>query len=159
MKCTRSLRYNINVANNLIASTQLEDAVKKIYLLLSVAMLSLGCLTLSPTAEPTFEPASDTFAITDPATPIEVQAGETFDIVLAANPSTGYHWEIVGELSGVEFVSSDYKADEPVMPGSGGVDVWTFKAVAAGQTEITLGSYAPGATEVDQTVTFNVVVK
>ncbi|MBI2331997.1 MAG: protease inhibitor I42 family protein, partial [Chloroflexi bacterium] len=47
---------------------------------------------------------------------------------------TGYHWEFVGEPDGnvIEFVSSDYKADEPVLPGSGGVEVWTFKAVSAG---------------------------
>lgn len=137
--------------------------MKKIYLLLSVAVLSLGCLTLSPTAEPTFEPASDTFAVTDPNQPIEAQTGGTFVIVIESNPSTGYHWEIVGELSSIEFVSREYKADEPVMPGSGGVDVLTFKAISTGDVQITLGSYAPGVTATDgepeQTVTFNIVVK
>jgi inhibitor of cysteine peptidase len=121
-----------------------------------------ACSPSSPTEEiePTVNPADDTRpAITDPAQPIEVQAGETFHIVIDSNPSTGYHWEIVNELSGVEFISTEYTADEPVMPGSGGVDVWTFRAVSAGQTQITFGAYPPGATEPEQTVTFNIIVK
>lgn len=134
--------------------------MKKISALILLASLLMGCST--PTPAPTANPAGNTRpALTDPAQLIEVQAGETFHIVVDSNPSTGYHWEIVGELSGVEFVSTEYTADEPVMPGSGGVDVWTFKAASAGQTQITLGSYPPdpNATEPEQTVTFNIVVK
>ena len=101
--------------------------------------LFAACSTSSPTqeVEPTINPAGSTRpALTDSSIPIEVQAGETFNIVVDSNPSTGYHWEIVGELNGVEFVSTEYTADEPVAPGSGGVDVWTFKAVASGETQI-----------------------
>jgi inhibitor of cysteine peptidase len=135
----------------------------KKYFLLVLAALLAACA--APTAAPTANPAAGGTrpALTDPATPIEVQAGETFHIVVASNPSTGYRWELVGELDGniVEFVSSGYTADEPVMPGSGGVDVWAFKAVAAGETQITLGSYPPdtNVTEPENTVTFNIVVK
>ena len=134
--------------------------MKKIYLLLSVAILSLACLTLNPTEESTPEPVRKTVATTDPNQTIEVQVGETFDIFIDTNPSTGYHWEILGELNGVEFVSRDYIADEPVMPGSGGVDVWTFKAVSAGQAQITFGNYPPSTEggEQQQTVTFNIIV-
>lgn len=124
--------------------------------------LFAACSTSSPTQEiaPTVNPAGSTRpAVTDPFQPIEVQAGETFHIVIDSNPSTGYHWEIVNELNGVEFVSTEYTADEPVAPGSGGVDVWTFKAVSAGEAQITLGSYPPGATEPEQNVTFHIVVK
>lgn len=134
--------------------------MKKISAFLLLASLLMSCST--PTPAPTLDPAGNTRpAITDPAQLIEVQAGETFHIVVDSNPSTGYHWEIVGELNGVELVSRDYTADEPVMPGSGGVDVWTFKTVSTGQTQITLGSYPPdpNVTEPGQTVTFNIVVK
>ena len=140
--------------------------MKKIYLLLSVATLSIACLTLTPTTEPTLEPAIESTpetaieppATSDPAQPIDVQAGETFVIVLDTNPSTGYHWEVLGELIGAEFVSRDYIADEPVMPGSGGVDVWTFKALSAGEAQVTFGNYPPSG-EAEQTVTFNISVK
>lgn len=136
----------------------LEAFMKKTFAFLFLSILLVSCA--SPTQAP--DPAGGTRpALTDPAQPIEVQAGDVFHIVVDSNPSTGYHWDIVGEPSGVEFISSEYTADEPVIPGSGGVDVWTFNAVSAGQTQITLGSFPPGAdvTEPAQTVTFNVVVK
>lgn len=101
--------------------------------------------------------------VSDPAQPIEATAGEEFTLVLDANPTTGYHWELVEELDAgvVEFVSRDYNADQPVTTGSGGTDAWTFKAVAAGETQITLGYYPPSNDPVDpqQTVTFTVTVK
>ena len=134
--------------------------MKKIIVFLLLALLLISCASPSSTPNPA---AGTRPAITDPFTPIEVQAGDTFNIVIDANPSTGYHWEFVGELDGsvVEFVSRDYTADEPVLTGSGGVDVWTFKAVSAGQTQITLGSYPPGVDdgEPEQNVTFNIIVK
>lgn len=99
----------------------------------------------------------------NPQVMIEASAGQEFKVVLESNPSTGYHWEIIGDLdkSIVEFVSRDYRADKPVQPGSGGSDIFIFKAVAAGETTITLGYYPPSndATEPDQQQTFTVVVK
>ena len=134
--------------------------VTAVCLVLFVSLVA--CSTPAPEATPTPNPAAGGTrpALTDPAQPIEVQAGETFHIVVDSNPSTGYHWELVGELSGVELVSRDYTADEPVAPGSGGVDIWTFNAVSAGSVQITLGSFPPDAnvTEPEQTVTFDIVV-
>jgi inhibitor of cysteine peptidase len=105
----------------------------------------------------------DIFQISDPARQLEAAAGNEFKIVIDSNPSTGYHWELVEELdeSVVEFVSREYRADEPVLAGSGGVDVWTFKALAAGETHITLGYYPPSNDPVEpqQTVLFTVIVK
>jgi inhibitor of cysteine peptidase len=132
--------------------------MKNLFVFFILAILLVGCTTSNPTAAPSTRPA-----VTDPATPIEVQAGETFNIVIDDNPSTGYHWEFTDELDGniVEFVSRDYTVDEPVMPGSGGVDIWIFKALSAGQAQIALGSFPPGADdgEAAQTVTFNIIVK
>jgi predicted secreted protein len=141
--------------------------MKKIFAFLLFTALLAGCGAPTPiaTSDPSSNPAAGNTrpAITDPATPMEVQAGEMFHIVVDSNPSTGYHWELLSELDGniVEFVSSDYTADEPVAPGSGGVDVWAFKAIAAGETQITLGSYPPdtSVTEPESTLTFNIVVK
>ena len=82
-------------------------------------------------------------------------------IVVESNPSTGYHWEVVGELSGVELVSREYTAAEPVIPGSGGVEVWTFKAASAGEVQVTLGNFPPDAnvTEPEQTKAFTVAIQ
>ena len=93
---------------------------------------------------------------------IETGVGREFKVILEANPSAGYHWETLGELDGsiVELVSREYRADEPVMPGSGGSDVWVFKATGAGKTTITLGYYPPDpSAEAQQTRTFTVIVK
>lgn len=131
--------------------------MKKLFVMLSILLLSSACSSLKPEVEPASE-----VAVTDPATRIEVKRGEVFEIVIDSNPSTGYHWEIVGMLNEnvVLFNSRDYTADQPVMPGSGGVEVWTFSAVSAGETQITLGSYPPGVGgEPDQTVVFEIVVR
>ncbi len=139
-------------------STKLLTTALSLVLFVSLVACSAPPQELPPTQNPAA--GSTRPALTDPAQPIEVQAGETFHIVVDSNPSTGYHWELVGELSGVELVSRDYTADEPVAPGSGGVDVWTFNAVSAGEVQITLGSFPPDAnvTEPEQTVTFDIVV-
>lgn len=99
--------------------------------------------------------------ITDPTQTIEVNAGDEFTIVIESNPTTGYHWEIVGELNNIEFVSRDYQASEPITTGSGGIDVWTFKAIASGEAQITLGYYPPyeDPEPPQQTITFDVKVK
>jgi inhibitor of cysteine peptidase len=105
-----------------------------------------------------------TLKISDPQQPIVVGTGEEFNIVLESNPTTGYHWDIVGELDRnvVEFVKSEYTStSDPNLVGGGGVEVWTFKAVSAGETQVTLGYYPPSNDPVDpqQTTTFTVTTK
>ncbi|MEW5941316.1 MAG: protease inhibitor I42 family protein [Chloroflexota bacterium] len=129
---------------------------RSLFLLCAVALTLAAC-----GGTPTETPA-DAIAISDPGKTIEVTAGNEFKIVIESNPSTGYHWELVGDLDAgvLEFVSKDYRASEPVMPGSGGKDVWVFKAVAAGEATITLGHYPPAQGEpAAQEVTFTIVVK
>ena len=99
----------------------------------------------------------------DPLVTIDTQVGKEFKVVLESNPTTGYHWEIVGDLDKnlVELVSKDYKADQPQLTGSGGVDIWTFKAVGPGEATIKLGYFPPSnqAVEPQRTETFKVSVK
>jgi len=132
--------------------------MRKNFLLLAIAVLTLTACN----GKATEASVSDELAITDPAKTIEVAAGSEFKIVIESNLSTGYHWDLIGALdeSIVQFISRDYRANEPVMPGSGGVDVWIFKAVAAGETTITLGNFPPGVDgTAAQEVTFTIVVK
>lgn len=119
----------------------------KLYLLLASVIFLAACATPAPTPAPVVDPAGSTMpALTDPSQPITVKTGETFFIVVEANPSTGYHWEMIGPLDDahLELVSHEYTASEPVMPGSGGVEVWTMKAVSAGEASFVLGNYPPG---------------
>ena len=73
---------------------------------------------------------------------VTVKEGETFEITLDSNPSTGFAWEIVGELDAndIEEVDNVYAAAEnkqdPPLVGAGGKEVWTFKAIQKGEFEI-----------------------
>jgi len=132
--------------------------MKKLFTALFFAALTLTACGGKSTASPV-----DELVISEPGRSIEVIAGNEFKIVIESNPSTGYHWELIGDLDDrvIQFISNDYRASEPVMPGSGGADVWVFKAIEAGETTITLGYYPPSNDPVDpqQTITFDVTVK
>ena len=134
--------------------------MKKFLIFLSITAFISACSLAKATEAPTTVPQ---LQISDSAKILEASVGNEFKIIIDSNPSTGYHWEIIGEVdkSVVEFISNEYRADEPVMPGSGGVDVWVFKAIAIGKADITLGYYPPSNDPVEpqQTVTFTVTVK
>ena len=120
---------------------------------------------VNPTSvvSPTPELSPVPIETSDPSQSIEASVGSDFTIVLDSNPTTGYHWEFVSEPDAniLQFVSKDYKPDEPISVGSGGVDVLTFHALAAGTAQITLGYYPPSNDPVEpqQSVTFDVIVK
>lgn len=132
-----------------------------LFLLLVVAFVLSACATPATETPLPVDPAGSTMpALTDPSQPIMVKAGEVFMVVVESNPSTGYHWEVVGELNGLEVVSHEYTASEPVMPGSGGVEVWTLKAVTAGETAFVLGNYPPGdGTTFEQETRFTITIQ
>lgn len=72
---------------------------------------------------------------------IEVSIGESFNIELECNEATGYSWQFNRPLDDeiLKFVSSKYvpySTDEPL--GAGGKEVWTFRAVGAGETVVYL---------------------
>ena len=104
--------------------------MKRICVVLLAVTLLAGCATSTSTPTPNLPPTVETPNLlpdpTDPTQLILAGPGETFDLVLPSNSSTGYHWEIIPELDVniVEFVEQDYISEEPVMPGSGGMDVW-----------------------------------
>lgn len=131
--------------------------------LLAVLFFLAACTTTTTPAPVAENPASSSMpALTDPSQPITVKAGETFVIVVESNPSTGYHWEMIGPLDDayLELVSREYTASEPVMPGSGGVEVWTFKAVSAGETVLVLENYPPAQGEPYTTETqFSILIQ
>ena len=105
--------------------------MKRISFLWFATILLTGCATSSPTATQTttLPPVAETPSTlpepTDPTQLITVKTGETFVLVVPSNSSTGYRWDIIPELEAniVEFLEQDYIAEQPVSPGSGGVDV------------------------------------
>ena len=76
---------------------------------------------------------------------IHVLPGETIRIKLRSNPSTGFSWALGPLEEGMLETSgeSEFEADShrEYEVGYGGCEIWKFKAVQAGETEISL-SYA-----------------
>jgi inhibitor of cysteine peptidase len=136
---------------------QMELPMKKLLVLLCITALATS------SCAGTADPQAENLVISDPAKNLETAAGSEFKIVLDSNPSTGYHWELGDDLdeSIVQFVSNNYNPPTSVVPGSGGQDVWIFKAMKEGQTYITLLYYPPSNEPVEpqQKVTFTVTVK
>jgi inhibitor of cysteine peptidase len=70
---------------------------------------------------------------------IETKAGKTFTIILPANRTTGYSWQIGKFTPGiVKLNDEEYKpAENPRgLVGAGGEQIWTFEAISAGKVTI-----------------------
>ena len=67
----------------------------------------------------------------------EVEVGDKIRVELCSNPTTGFQWgyEItVGNV--VEEEAHDFEEAEADAPGAAGVEIWAFKAVETGETEV-----------------------
>lgn len=69
-----------------------------------------------------------------------VKVNKEFTIVLSSNPTTGYSWNAKFDPSYIQLVSSSYKPNKTTsgIVGSGGVQIFKFKAVKPGKTEIVM---------------------
>ncbi len=77
---------------------------------------------------------------------IETKVGESFMIKLESNVTTGYSWRLAELKPGiVEKVNNIYVQNQTDgrMVGSGGIEEWTFKAIAKGKVIITLEYVRP----------------
>jgi predicted secreted protein/photosystem II stability/assembly factor-like uncharacterized protein len=94
---------------------------------------------------------------------LTVNAGEQFTLGLPANRSTGYSWQLAQppDAGVAQLVGSTYEAPTAVRPGAGGKECWTFNAVAAGTTQLTLTYSRPWEHSVPpaRSLTFSVVVR
>ena len=140
--------------------------MRRVSFILVATILLSGCATSSSTPSPTLPPTAASPTIlpepSDPTQLITVKRGETFNIVVPSNASTGYHWEIIPELDEtiVQSAERGYIAQQPILAGSGGMDVWAFRAVGAGETTIVLGYYPPAnASDPEEVLTFSIHVE
>ena len=148
---------------------------KLLFVLLFAALILPACSgssTETPTAQPlpraTITPLPDRptpsaqeLDLSDPTKPIEVNVGKDFTITVRTLPDQNYHWEIAEALDAslIEYVWKDHIPDHPNQPTSRGKDIWRFKALAPGQTVISLGYYEGQTVQTLQRLAFNVVVK
>jgi len=94
---------------------------------------------------------------------IQANAGLEFNIRLKADQSTGYRWIVKQppDAAVLSFSWRLYNAPDPASPGSGGEEIWGFKAVGKGKTTMVLdyANPAKGAAEKAQEVTYDVTVQ
>ena len=96
-----------------------------------------------------------------PDSVIEARAGEVFAFLLDSNATTGYRWELAEtpDARVVMEIGSEYLAPDESIPGRGGQEKWTFKAVSAGTATLKLQyvrSWEPNAPA--KTITYTVKV-
>lgn len=106
---------------------------------------------------------SETSQYTDPASPITVSNGEKFAIVLTSNQTTGYSWQLAKPVNEkiLRLVNSEYIPAGSGLIGAGGKEIWTFLAVAAGETSISLKYARPWEKEKppDAEIIYTVIVR
>lgn len=81
----------------------------------------------------------------NPANAIEVAVGTDFSITLESNRTTGYEWQIAESLHKdmLQLAGSEYIRDKTSLVGAGGKEVWTFKALKAGEAAISFKYVRP----------------
>lgn len=68
---------------------------------------------------------------------VELETGDTFQIKLNENPTTGYQWT-VETTGGLEIMSDNYTSSAgPGLVGAGGIHEWDIKATASGTQQVT----------------------
>ena len=125
--------------------------MKKFLILVTVVAISLvaGCV-------------GEVKTYTDSGQAINIGVNQEFVIALGSNPTTGYGWQESYDETVLELVEKTYKPGEKAKQGAvgaGGVELFRFKALKTGKTEITLVYKRPWEEEaVDQKV-FTVTIK
>ena len=95
---------------------------------------------------------------------LTVVAGDSFTVTLCSNATTGYQWSESAQISDTTVVQQ--LSHETVAPkdtglvGAPGAEVWTFKALKKGTSNITMGYSRPweGGEKNTWTFTLNVTV-
>jgi predicted secreted protein len=81
----------------------------------------------------------------NPTAVVKEKLHKKFEIVLAANPTTGYVWQLDNKLNEkmIKLVGSHYSGPQSKLAGAGGEEIWTFQAVGRGRTRIGLKYVRP----------------
>ena len=84
--------------------------------------------------EGTFE--ANIFTEENNGSTVELVTGDTFQIKLNENPTTGYQWTLE-TTGGLEIMSDNYLPPASGLIGAGGIHEWDIKATASGTQQVT----------------------
>lgn len=136
-----------------------------VWIAIAISIPLLAC-----SAAPTTAPAAEQLSVdaSYSGKQVEVAVGQSLVVTLESNPSTGFKWDLAGitdqavlEKVSNEFKAAEAKSGEPLLVGAPGKEIWTFKALKKGKSEISLEYRRPWESGVQpaQTFTLNVVVE
>jgi len=117
----------------------------------TIILLTLACLTgcsvgvdhAVPAKQPALAvpfPPELQMGQAKPVQVLRIPLGQTFKITLPSNPTTGYHWQLANEPNAAILTAAghEYQAETPARIGSGGHEIWTFRACGMGRTAFSL---------------------
>jgi inhibitor of cysteine peptidase len=91
---------------------------------------------------------------------VEASIGDTIEIRLPENPTTGFRWHLTSDGSpACGLVGDDFSAPPNQPPGKGGEHTWTFEAARAGECHIQLRSRRRWETSGERERTFRIQVR
>jgi len=103
--------------------------------------------------------AAVTLSEEDAGSTVELRVGDTMEVVLDGNPTTGFSWETAAiDASVLKQLGEPGFEPYTNLIGSGGKFTFRFQAVSSGQTLLRLVYHRPWETEVPPEKTFEVTV-
>ena len=140
----------------------------KLILTCAMVAISLCLFACSPALKQVDISCDDFMKLQHISQEVEVAVGDSFTVTLCSNPTTGFEWEsaqisdqTVLQQIDHKFVAPETKGDGPPAPGTPGKEVWTFKALKAGTSTISMEYSRPweGGEKGEWTFALTVTVK
>jgi len=115
----------------------------KLILMCAVGIISLCLVACAPQQVPvSVDVSCDDFAASGNITEeVEVGVGELLTVTLCSNPTTGFEWSSEAQISDQAVLQqTDHKfvAPESDLVGAPGEEVWTFKTLQQGASNVSM---------------------
>lgn len=83
----------------------------------------------------------DAISFSDGIGEVNTKGGHEIVATLPSNPTTGYQWQLMKPLAEttVKLVSHVYRVPQTGLVGAGGQEIWIFRTMGPGETEVALG--------------------
>ena len=119
----------------------------KLILMCAVGIISLCLVACAPPQVPvSVDVSCDDFAASQNITKeVEIGVGESLTVTLCSNPTTGFEWsgaeigdQTVLQQTEHKFVDPEGIGGEPPLTGAPGKELWTFKALKQGASNVSM---------------------